>query len=48
MQNKHIRVHLTEVLVSYIPKFDILHTALWLTAGIVAKPILMFTDYGDQ
>ncbi len=27
-KNKHIIVHLTEVFVSYIPKFDVFHTAL--------------------
>ena len=38
-KNKHIIVPLTEILVSYIPKFNALHTDLWLTAGIVAETL---------
>ena len=46
-KNKHIIVHLTEVCVSYILKFNVLHVALLLTVGIVAETILMSTGHGD-
>ena len=46
-KNKHIIVHLTEVLVSYTPKFNVLHMDLSITAGIVAGRILMPTGYED-
>ena len=46
----NIRVHLTEVLVLllYMLKFNTLHTALLLTAGIVAETILISISSGVQ
>ena len=46
-KNKHKIVHLTEVLVSYIPKFSVHHTSLF-TAGIVAKTISTSARYSAQ
>ena len=47
-QNKHIIVYLTEVLVLYMSKFNVLHTTLSFTAGIVAETILMSVGYRDR
>ena len=38
-KNKHVIGHLTEGFESYIPKFNVLNTALLFTAGIVAETI---------
>ena len=46
-KNKHIIVNLTEVLVLYISKFNVLHTALLFTTGIVAEIILTSASSRD-
>ena len=45
-KNKHIIVHLTEILVSYIPKINVYHG--FFTAGIVAETILPSASYWDR